>query len=103
MIDFYLFILVILLAIKIYSHYKYLSIIHGDSEKDLKTFLFDIVDSDESTGESLSSFLKIVLPVFRSELLDTNEEEYSIHKRVIHGTLLAWWAIAILGGCLLWF
>lgn len=102
MVDFYLFTLVVLLAIKIYNHYKYLSIIHHNTDKDLQTFLFDIVNSDEIAGESLGNFLKIILPVFQSELLDTNEEEYLIYKKVIHWTLLSWWIVAFIGGYFLW-
>ncbi len=104
MIDQYLFTLVLLLAIKIHSHYKYLSIIRGDNlDKNSKTPYFDLINSGENTGESLSNFLKIALPIFQSELLDTNEEEYSIYKKVIHWTLLIWWVVAFIGGYFLWF
>ncbi len=99
----YFFFLVILLWLKILSHYRYYGIIKdGYVNKGLRDFLYDVVDNDESTSESLWIFLKITLPVFWKEFMDTDEGEYVLYRKITKVILWLWWSIAIIGGYFIW-
>lgn len=97
MIEIIPYLLAGLLWFKLFNHYKYYSELHfGNTDKDMKDFLFDITDNQDGVWQGFFTLLKFSMPIFQREFLDTDEENYVIYRKRINLILLIWWVLAII-------